>query len=105
MYKRQALTRATTKSVVSLLESDRFENPYKDLQTSLAAEEAYMPKVEALALEISTKSLVLLKNHYNVLPLKETGKKVFVASFTRNGEDDNKLANWNSCLLYTSRCV
>lgn len=49
--------------MVSLLESDRFENPYKDLQTSLAAEEAYTPKVETLALEMSTKSLVLLKNH------------------------------------------
>ena len=98
MIQEEALTRATTKNVVSLLESDRFENPYKDLQTSLAAEAAYAPKVETLALEMSTKSLVLLKNHNNVLPLKETGKKVFVASFTRNGEDDNKLANWNRTL-------
>lgn len=40
MIQEEALTRATTKNVVSLLESDRFENPYKDLQTSLAAEEA-----------------------------------------------------------------
>lgn len=98
MIQEEALTRATTKNVVSLLESDRFENPYEDLQTSLAAEAAYAPKVETLALEMSTKSLVLLKNHNNVLPLKETGKKVFVASFTRNGEDDNKLANWNRTL-------
>ena len=31
MIQEEALTRATTKNVVSLLESDRFENPYKDL--------------------------------------------------------------------------
>ena len=94
LMEKEALDRATTKNVVSLFMSDRFENPYEDIQANLAAEEAYAASVEAMSAEVGLKSLVLLKNHENVLPLKETGKKVFIASFTRNGEDETKMASW-----------
>ncbi len=67
----------------------RIDNPYTDPAnadavraantTGEAGEKAYLSQL---------KSVVLLKNKGNVLPLNDTAKKVFIASFTGKGADD-----------------
>ncbi len=52
--------------------------------TGEAGEKAYLSQL---------KSVVLLKNKGNVLPLNDTTKKVFVASFTGKGENDSVVAS------------
>ena len=67
----------------------RMDNPYVDPAnadavrakntTGEAGEKAYLSQL---------KSVVLLKNKGNVLPLNDTAKKIYVASFTGKGADD-----------------
>ncbi len=67
----------------------RMDNPYVDPAnadavrakntTGEAGEKAYLSQL---------KSVVLLKNKGNVLPLNDTTKKIYVASFTGKGADD-----------------
>lgn len=67
----------------------RLDNPYTDPAnadavrakntTGEAGEKAYLSQL---------KSVVLLKNKNNVLPLNDTTKKVYIASFTGKGADD-----------------
>ncbi len=52
--------------------------------TGEAGEKAYLSQL---------KSVVLLKNKGNVLPLNDTSKKVFVYSFTGKGADETVIAN------------
>lgn len=90
----EALDRATLANVKVMFATGEYENPYRDPAESKAAVEGIADKTAAMGYELSSKSLVLLKNHNNTLPLKETGKKVFVASFTKVGADDAKKASW-----------
>lgn len=67
----------------------RLDNPYTDPAhadevrakntTGEAGEKAYLSQL---------KSVVLLKNKENALPLNDTAKKVYIASFTGKGADD-----------------
>lgn len=68
----------------------RLDNPYTDPAhadevraantTGEAGEKAYLSQL---------KSVVLLKNKENALPLNDTAKKVYIASFTGKGADDS----------------
>ena len=53
-----------------------FENPYVD--TSLQAKRYHSSQHQALALEAAEKSMVLLQNEGNVLPMKPEVKKIAV---------------------------
>ena len=71
------------------IDQGRVDNPYCDIAnadavrlantTGEAAEKIYMSQL---------KSVVLLKNKGNVLPLNDTAKKVYIASFTGKGAND-----------------
>lgn len=61
-----------------------FENPYRDVNHAKAVTNT--PEKQAIAYEAHQKSVVLLKNENNVLPLtadKLAGKKVYVELFTK----------------------
>lgn len=83
--------------VVSRLSAEiaqgRVDNPYTDPANADAVRAANTAGDNADAVYTSQlKSVVLLKNVENTLPLKDTGKKVYVASFTGMGEDEDKLS-------------
>ena len=96
LIKEEALDRAAGKNLESMIAMGRFENPYEDVEKSVAAIAGIQGEIDALSKELNQKSVVLLKNHDNVLPLKETGKKVFIASFSKNGNDDNRDISWTT---------
>jgi len=53
------------------------DNPYKSLDPVLEAKtESFYPAHDALAREASKKSIVLLKNHDQILPLKKAGQRI-----------------------------
>ncbi len=71
----------------------RFDNPYTDPATADATRAANTQgEGTADAVYMSQKkSVVLLKNKDNVLPLNDTTKKVFIASFSGAGEKEEVL--------------
>ncbi len=59
-----------------------FENPYKSLDPGRAANAMRRPETIALAREAARKSIVLLKNDNNLLPLPKAGKSfAFIGPF------------------------
>ncbi len=67
----------------------RIDNPYTDLANADAVRAANTTGEAAEKVYLSQqKSVVLLKNKGNVLPLNDTTKKVYIASFTGKGADD-----------------
>ena len=92
----EAFTRATTNRMVSYFDMGMFDNPYRDAAESKALGEEKADEISAMKTEINQKSVVLMKNHENALPLSDTSKKVYVASFTANGEDETALENWTA---------
>ncbi len=72
----------------------RVDNPYTDPANADAVRAANTTGEAAEKVFLSQeKSIVLLKNKGNVLPLNDTTKKVYIASFTGKGEDEKVLAN------------
>lgn len=92
----EALDRATLKNLMPMFAAGEYENPYRDPEQSQKAMDDLSSKTAAMGNELSSKSLILLKNHENTLPLKETGKKVFVATFSKDGADDAKKSSWEA---------
>ena len=92
----EALDRSTLNNLKPMFATGEYENPYRDPDQSQKAMDDLSSKTAAMGNELSSKSLVLLKNHENTLPLKETGKKVFVATFSKAGADDAKKASWEA---------
>ena len=84
-----AFDRATLNRVTTFIAQGEYENPYRDAKAGVELRASLDDEIKALSEEIHHKSVVLLKNHENVLPLKETGKKVYVASFAAQGSNDN----------------
>ncbi len=71
----------------------RLDNPYTDNAAADAIRAANTSGENAEIVYTSQlKSVVLLKNKGNVLPLNDTTKTVFIASFTGKGEDEKVLA-------------
>ena len=91
-----ALDRANTHRLTALFEMGRFENPYRDLEERQAASDAVAEEIAALQVELNNKSVVLLKNHEGALPLTDTSKKVYIASFTNQGEKDETVEEWKA---------
>ena len=91
-----ALDRATGHRLTALFKMGRFENPYRDMDASLAAYDSVKDEIAQLQVTLNNKSVVLLKNHENALPLTDTAKKVYVASFTDRGANDNTVSAWTT---------
>ncbi len=69
-----------------------FEHPYAD--RSLAARQLATPEHMELALEAARKSVVLLRNEKNILPLAPTVRKIFVTG--PNATDSSPLGDWST---------
>lgn len=71
------------------IDQGRVDNPYVNLENADAVRATNTSGEAAEKIYLSQqKSVVLLKNKGNVLPLNDTSKKVFIASFTGKGADD-----------------
>ena len=75
------------------IDQGRIDNPYTDPANADAVRLANTTGEAAEKYFLSQqKSVVLLKNKDNVLPLNDTTKKVYIASFTGKGANDNTVA-------------
>ena len=71
------------------IDQGRIDNPYVDLANADAIRAKCATGEVAEKVYLSQqKSVVLLKNKGNVLPLNDTSKKVYIASFTGKGAND-----------------
>ncbi|MCR1840338.1 glycoside hydrolase family 3 N-terminal domain-containing protein [Murimonas intestini] len=89
-----ALDRANASTLATVMNMGQFENPYKDVEESKATVEGLSDEIEAIGTDISRKSVVLMKNHENTLPLADVSKKVYIASYTSSGADDETVEKW-----------
>jgi len=64
-----------------------FEDPYKYCDVSRAKTEIYNQKNRAIARNISSQSMVLMKNANEVLPLKKTGTVAVIGPLASNPEN------------------
>ena len=96
LIEQEALDRANGNTLAAVFDMGQFENPYKDVEESKATLDGLAADIEAIGTELSQKSVVLMKNHENVLPLADTSKSVYVASFTNAGEDEAALESWTA---------
>ena len=70
-----------------------FENPYRSLDPARMATDIRRPEALALAREAGRKSIVLLKNERNVLPLPKSGKSLaLIGPFVT--DKNNALGPW-----------
>lgn len=81
----EALNRATTNRMISWIDLGMFENPYRDPAESKAIGEQYAQDIEDIKAELHQKSVVLMKNSDNILPLADTSLKIYVQKFTTDG--------------------
>lgn len=70
-----------------------FDDPYKYCDEKREKELLYHPDHKAAALEMAKKSIVLLKNEGNLLPLNKKQKKIAVIGALAN-DKDSPLGNW-----------
>lgn len=90
---KEDLDRANINRAVSIFEQGRFDNPYLDYNKADEVRATNLETASAQAYVLHQKAVVLMKNHENALPLAENaGTKLYIASFTGNGEDDDMLA-------------
>lgn len=94
--KPEALDRANRNILMVTMNQGLFENPYKDIEKSNNTVAGLTNELSAIGTEMSQKSVVLMKNHDNVLPLKDTAKKVYVASFTERGKNEDAIKEWTT---------
>ncbi len=71
-----------------------FSNPYKFCSTERAKTQIMNPSQLAKALEAGQKSIVLLKNQNNILPLKKTGKYALIGPYIKDKRD--LIGNWSA---------
>ena len=83
------LDRANINRATAVIKQGHFENPYLDYMKADEVRATNMATASQQAYQMHLKATVLMKNHENTLPLAANeGKKVYVASFTGNGEDE-----------------
>jgi beta-glucosidase len=70
-----------------------FDNPYRYVDETLPAKVMMTAEKMDLAREAAQKSIVLLKNSNNVLPLKGNGKIAFIGPLVKNKR--NLIGNWS----------
>ncbi len=78
------LDRANYRRLLSMFRSERIDNPYLDPDVADAARRNNLDDAKRAAYVANQKSVVLVKNHDNVLPLKP-GAKVYIQCF--KGDD------------------
>ncbi|MBQ9008049.1 MAG: glycoside hydrolase family 3 protein [Clostridia bacterium] len=83
------LDRANINRATSIFQQGRFDNPYVDYVAADQIRGELLSKASEQAYALHQKAVVLLKNSDETLPVTETGKKVYVASFTGKGADDS----------------
>ncbi len=91
---KEDLDRANINRAASIFAQGRFDNPYIDYEAADAIRGELLATASEQAYALHQKAVVLLKNSENTLPITETGKKVYVASFTGKGEDDSVKENF-----------
>ncbi|MBR3741318.1 MAG: glycoside hydrolase family 3 C-terminal domain-containing protein [Clostridia bacterium] len=90
---KEDLDRANINRAVSIFEQGRFDNPYLDYNKADEIRATNLETAFAQAYALNQKAVVLMKNHENALPLAaDAGTKLYIASFTGAGEDDDMLA-------------
>ncbi|MBR0217061.1 MAG: glycoside hydrolase family 3 protein, partial [Clostridia bacterium] len=90
---KEDLDRANINRAVAIFEQGRFDNPYLDYNKADEVRATNLETASAQAYALHQKAVVLMKNHENALPLAaDAGTKLYIASFTGNGEDDDMLA-------------
>ncbi|MBR3108579.1 MAG: glycoside hydrolase family 3 C-terminal domain-containing protein [Clostridia bacterium] len=86
---KEDLDRANINRAISIFEQGRFDNPYLDYNKADEVRATNLETASAQAYALHQKAVVLMKNHENALPLApNAGTKLYIASFTGNGEDD-----------------
>lgn len=95
---KEAYDRATTNRMANWIDMGMFDNPYRDPAESKKVSEDNADNLKAMKEEINHKSVVLMKNHNNVLPLSDASKKVYLASYTGKGSDDAAVAGWTAAI-------
>lgn len=75
----KVLEGANYNRILPLMQMGKFDNPYVDPENAAAVEAQVYADTEDDKLEAYQKQYVLLKNKDNVLPLKDTGKKVYIS--------------------------
>ena len=94
LFEEGALDRANGNTLTIIMNMGQFENPYKDVEESKASVEGLSDEIASLGTELNQKSVVLMKNHEKTLPLKDTSKKVYIASYTATGADEDAEGKW-----------
>ncbi len=90
---KEDLNRANINRAVSIFEQGRFDNPYLDYLKADEVRATNLTTAADQAYALHQKAVVLMKNHENTLPLAaNAGTKLFVASYTGTGEDEDMLA-------------
>jgi len=83
------LDRANINRATSYILQGRFDNPYLDYENADTVRATNIETAHDQAYALHQKAVVLLKNSENTLPIQETGKKVYIASFTGKGANDD----------------
>ena len=79
----------SVRRILSLKEAiGLFDNPYRSLEHTKEADTWYLPAHEALARDVSRRSIVLLKNDDDILPLSKNGQKIaLIGPFARDRDN------------------
>ena len=93
---REDLERAAANRLKPQMQNGNLDNPYRDLEESVATVNDLTPNIEALAEEQNLSSIVLMKNSESALPLSDTSVKVYVHGF--NQKDDADVSSLTAAL-------
>ena len=85
---REELEDAAYHRLLPQVQSGNLDNPYRDMEESVATVNEVTPKVEAIAEQINLDSVVLMKNSNSTLPLSDTGVSIYVQGFNQNDDYD-----------------
>jgi len=83
---RADLERAAANRLLPQMQSGNLDNPYREMDESVKAVNEVTPKVQTLAEQTHLKSVVLMKNSEALLPLTDTGAKVYVQAFNEKAD-------------------
>lgn len=83
---REDLERAAANRLKPQMQSGNLDNPYRDIDESVKTVNDLAPSVKALAEETHLKSVVLMKNSNDTMPLSDASKTIYVGGY--NQKDD-----------------
>ena len=85
---REELEAAAAGRLLPQIQTGNLDNPYRDMEESVATVNELTPQVEALAEQFNLDSVVLMKNTDSALPLSDTGVSIYVQGFNQNDDYD-----------------